>query len=227
MFGRISTIFAFLLTCTVAGMLQPQVASGSEAAGNEAHAGVHLTDVVIFDDWPMDSLIDPGTINCPGGEMEWINPFTPVCPGSGRIHMRNMAGYGCALAMSGETIEPRLSGVELFVVNGNLDADWSGPVWGTWMTVPSPDCNPDDLIDPPVYWKGTWQGQRSMYCEGALCSWIGDLKLVGKGYGGDIEGIHLNGNEVITTFTPLPIPWEFLGLPVTGPEGVITATIKE
>ena len=48
-------------------------------------AGVQRTEVVIADDWPADSLIDPGTITCPGGELGWLDPVTPVCPGSGRF----------------------------------------------------------------------------------------------------------------------------------------------
>ena len=96
------------------------------------------------------------------------------------------------------------------------------------MVVPSADCDADDLIDPEVYWKGTWKGRRSMFCDGGQCAWIGNLKLVGKGHGGDIEGIHFKGTEVITTFTPLPVPWELIpGFTVGGPEGVITGTIKE
>ena len=104
------------------------------------------------------------------------------------------------------------------------------------MIVPNLGCNPlvpvDPALfdDPPVYWKGTWHGQRSRYCEDMQCLWIGDLYLVGKGYGGDIDGIHLKGNETLTTYTPFPVAWELLppdlGLP-GGPEGIITAKIKE
>ena len=191
-------------------------------------AGVQRTEVMIFDDWPADSFIDEGTISCPGGEIVWIDPVTPVCPGSGRIHLRRVVGYGCYEAMAGSSPEPRLSGVGLFVVNGNLDADYSGRVWGTWMIVPSEGCDQIDLVDPLVFWKGTWQGRRSMFCDGGPCSWIGDLKLVGKGHGGAIDGIHIKGTEVITTFTPAPVPWELIpGFPFTGPEGVLTVTIKE
>jgi hypothetical protein len=174
-----------------------------------------------------------GTISCPGGEIVWIDPVTPVCPGSGRIHLRSVVGYGCYDAMAGSSPEPRLSGVGMFVVNGNLDADYSGRVWGKWMVVPSEDCDPDDLVDPLVFWKGTWQGRRSMFCDSGGCSWIGDLKLVGKGHGGVLEGLHIKGRETITTFTPMPVPWELLGVcgldpsVPCGPEGVITGTIKE
>ena len=116
----------------------------------------------------------------------------------------------------------------MFVVNGNLDADYTGPVWGTYLIVPSQGCNPDDLLDPAVYWKGTWRGQRSVTCDVASCTWIGNLKLVSKGYGGDIDGIHFKGTETITTFTPMPIPWELIpSFPFDGPEGIIMGMIKE
>ena len=162
-------------------------------------------------------------MTCPGGDIVMLNPVTPICATTGRVHLRDMALWACYASA-----DPRLSGVGKATVNGNLNADYTGPVWGTWMIVPSPGCDPIDLIDPPVYWKGTWQGQRLQYCADGSCVWIGDLNLVGKGIGGDIDGIHFKGTEVITTFTPLPVPWEFIpGLPETGPEGIITGTIKE
>jgi len=191
--------------------------------------GVLRTDVIIFEDWPADSMLDMGTISCPGGEIQWIDPVTPVCPGSGRIHLRKVAGFGCYYAeTSAGRPEPRLSGVGLFVVNGNLDVDYTGPVWGTYLIVPSQNCNPADLIDPVVYWKGTWRGRRSVTCDAISCTWIGNLKLVSKGYGGDIDGFHFKGAETITTFTPMPIPWELIpDFPATGPEGSAMGTIKE
>ena len=102
--------------------------------------GVQRTDVIIFEDWPADSMLDMGTISCPGGEIQWIDQVTPVCPGSGRIHLRKMAGFGCYDAETSAGLpEPRLSGVGLFVVNGNLEANYTGHVWGTFLIVPSPN----------------------------------------------------------------------------------------
>jgi hypothetical protein len=192
------------------------------SAEKPTDTGVNLTEVVIYDDWPGALPLSEGTMNCPGGELEWLNPVTPFCAATGRVHFRDLALWGCYTSS-----DIRFSGVGMATANGNLDVDYTGPVWGTWMIVPSPGCDPIDLIDPPVYWKGRWQGERSLYCDGVSCAWIGDLNLVGKGYGGDIDGIHFDGTELITTFTPLPVPWELLGLSPAGPEGVITATIKE
>ena len=191
-------------------------------AEQPADAGVNLTEVVILDDWPGAEPISPGTITCPGGELEWLDQVTPFCAATGRVHFRELALWACY-----DSADPRLSGVGMATANGNLDAAYTGPVWGTWMIVPSTGCDPIDLIDPPVYWKGTWQGQRFYDCGSGPCRWVGDLNLVGKGIGGNIDGIHLKGTEVITTYTPLPVPWDFLGIDPPGPEGIITATIKE
>ena len=204
----------------------------SVSADEPADSGAQFTDVIIFDDWIGAPPLAEGTMQCPGGEVEWLNPVTPICAATGRIHIRG-ASYAACTTASGDS---RLTGVAAGIVNGNLDVDYSGPVWGTWMIVPYMGCDPlvpvDPSLfdDPPIYWKGTWHGWRSRYCEGGQCLWIGDLVLVGKGYGGEIDGMHFKGNEVVTTFTPAPLPWEFLppelGFP-GGPEGVITATVKE
>jgi hypothetical protein len=187
------------------------------------------TEVTVYDDWPADAMMGSGSIECPGGELEWINEVTPVCLSSGRIHMRKMKIYVCmeAFTASGAP-EPRLTGVSVININANLDAEYTGAVWGDYMIVPSAGCDPNDLDDPEIYWKGTWQGQRSVTCNEVACTWIGNLKFSGKGRGGDIDNKHFKGGEIITTYTPLPVPWELIpGFPVSGPEGVITGVIKE
>ena len=207
-----------LLATPVLLLLIPCLLSAEQPADKRGN----LTEVVIEDDWPAADPLSAGTMNCPGGEIQFINDFTPFCATTGRIHFRDMAWWACYTSD-----DLRLSGVGMATASGNFDANYTGPVWGTWMIVPSDGCVPTDLVYPTVYWKGTWQGQRSQDCSGERCSWIGDLKLVGKGYGGRIDGLHIKGNELITTYTPLPVPWEYLGLPEPGPEGIITATIKE
>jgi hypothetical protein len=188
-----------------------------------ADAGVERTEVVVLDDWPGAEPLSTGTIKCPGGELEMLDEVTPFCAATGLVNLRDLALWSCFTSD-----DPRLTGVTMFTLNGNLDAAYTGPVWGKWTTVPSQRCDPTDLIEPSVYWKGTWQGQRKYHCDGGSCFWIGDLDVVGKGHGGIIDGIHIKGTELATTYTPLPIPWEFIpGFPVTGPEGVATLTLKE
>jgi hypothetical protein len=190
--------------------------------------GAKFTEVLLIEDWPADALLDMGSMMCPGGAIEFVDPVTPVCTGSGRIHIRGVMGYGCYMGQSNGLPDARLSGVGMWVVNGNLDDDYTGPVWGTFMIVPSAGCDAQGLDDPAVYWKGTWRGKRAAECADRMCTWIGSLKLVGKGHGGAIDGLHLKADETIMTFTPMPAPWELIpGLGMTGPEGIATGHIKE
>lgn len=201
-------------------------------ADKPADRGAQFTNVIIYDDFVGAPPLSEGTIKCPGGELVWLNPVTPFCAATGRIHIRKGTIASCVESPD----DSRLTGIAAITVNANLDADYAGPVWGTWMIVPYIGCDPMVPVDPElfsdsrVYWKGIWHGWRSKYCLDNECWWIGDLDLVGKGYGGEIDGIHFKGNEMLTTFTPFPVAWEFLppalGLP-GGPEGIITATIKE
>ena len=80
------------------------------------------------------------------------------------------------------------------------------------------------------FWQGTWSGKRQFYSLNGFIFWLSDLKCVAKGFGGDLDGLHFNGSMQITTYTPTPIPNEFLP-PELGlfdvPEGVFSGTIKE
>ena len=183
--------------------------------------GPRHSEVTISDDWPAAPPLPGGTIECPGGEIEWLDEVTPYCPATGQIIYRDIAWWSCF-----ESADPRLTGVGYLTANGNWDSNYTGPVWGTWMIVPSGDCDPTALIAPTVFWEGTWQGHRTQYCDSSPCYWIGDLNLTGKGYGGNIDGIHFRGNDIVTTYTPMPVPWDVIpGFPVSGPEGLITAVL--
>lgn len=81
--------------------------------------------------------------------------------------------------------DPRLSGNALQTVSGQLLlADGSGPVWGKLE------------VDADVggIWVGTFQGQREPTGPG---QWVATLKLVGRGYGGAIEGLHFSAQELV------------------------------
>ena len=57
-------------------------------AERPAPRGVQITDVIIYDDFVAGPPLSEGTINCPGGELVWLNPVTPFCAATGRIHIR-------------------------------------------------------------------------------------------------------------------------------------------
>lgn len=186
------------------------------------------TEIMGFDDWPAFNMLAEGKMWCPGGELVWLNPLTPNCGKGKRFHMRDAEMYSCFTALGmNYVIEPRMTGVMWFGLAGNLDSTFSGPVHGKWMLVPSETCDPADLVDPQVYWEGTWQGKRIRVCDPS-CWWVGNLRIVGYGYGGSLEGLEFQGEEVITTYTLLPAPWEHIpAFPYTGPEGVAHGFIKE
>ena len=199
--------------------------------GTAGAAGVARLEIVGLDDWPADSILDLGDLRCAGGEVNWDDPVTPVCEQSGQLKFRGTMAYGCESAATPAGVPvPEFNGVALFTLNGNLDATYSGPVWGTWMVVPAATCDPSLLVDPEVYWKGKWRGKRTRMCDGPMCRWVGALELVGRGYGEGLAGQHFKGTETILTFTPLPLPYELLGIctpPACPPEGIITGTIKK
>ena len=58
------------------------------------------------------------------------------------------------------------------------------------------------------FWHGFWNGQRQF--DDGQNAWVGALKIVGKGVGGDIDGMRFKGREWITTYTPFPLPYEYV-----------------
>lgn len=203
-------------------------------AERPADAGVTRTPIEEGEDnWAADNPVSPGTITCPGGElMIDLETFMPYCADSksGRLHFRDSVLWSC---MTSE--DERLIGVAVVSINGNLDASFSGPVWGKFKIVPSAECYKDLAYPEAVvegaesFWHGTWSGQRLFDSVDEV--WIGDLKIVGKGNGGNIDGLHFKGTEWIVMYTPFPVPYEFLfdDYPelFNEPEGFFNGTIQE
>ena len=206
-------------------------------AGPPAHAGVTRTQIEGVDNWGWQGppLATP-TITCPGGELMVDSFGIPYCSDSntGRLHARNGAAWSC---MTSD--DPRMTGVGLYTSNWNFDADSSGSVWGTWKLVPTEDCDKDavyteeyeDFVENATsFWRGTWNGQRQAYSVNGFNIWIGELKIIGRGVGGDLDGLQFKGTEWVETYTPVPVPYEFLP-PVMGlfdePEADFIGTIKE
>ena len=187
------------------------------------------SEVTVFDDIPADAFLNPGEVWCSEGDTIWVDPVTPVCPEGGTLKLRNIELYSCFIALNGEgQPEPRLSGTARYTINGNFDLNYTGPVFGKFMVVPSEGCGIADLEDPESWWSGTWTGKRTVTCDSEGCTWVGIFKIVGKGRGGDIDGLRFRGQETFTTFTPLPIPWDLIpDFPVTGPEGVVQGVVFE
>jgi hypothetical protein len=223
-----------LVLCLSALLFIGAVLAPASFAAEDTAFGVTHSQIEGFDNWAWNDVpLSPSTRTCPGGQLV-VDPFIgPYCSDSntGRMHFRDGASWSCVT-----TNDPRMTGVGLYTSNGNFDANSTGSVWGTWMIVPTEDCDkdgpyPEELVMTATsFWDGTWNGQRQRYNVNGFNVWISDLKLVSKGIGGDLDGLHFKGMELIETYTPSPIPNEFLP-PVLGlfdePEAVFMGTIKE
>jgi hypothetical protein len=130
-----------------------------------------------------------GTVKCPGYEPTG-NPLQP-CPVGSRQHTRDVM-----VKSRTDSSDPAMSGWMTVVLNSNLDADGVGPVWGTFRT---------ELDGGGGIWEGTWQGLRT--AEDGY--WIAPLHVVGKGYGGLVDGMQMMGEDVI--WSPVTPPYVYLG----------------
>lgn len=222
-----------LVLCLSVLLIVSVMTAPASVADEGSVSGVTRTAIEGSDNWGWNGgpLTNP-KIMCPGGEL--IGP-PPDCADSptDRLHFRDGAGWGCTTSN-----DPRMTGVGLYTSNANFDADSNGPVWGEWKMVPMADCNKDavfsaayeDLVNNATsFWYGTWNGQREF--DGEKTAWVGDIKFVARGIGPDLDGLHFKGLMWITTYTPFPVPYEYIfdyGTPgFDMPEAVFIGTITE
>jgi hypothetical protein len=137
---------------------------------------------------PIGEFLASGTVKCPGYEPT-EDPMQP-CPVGSRQHTRDVV-----VKSRTESSDPAMSGWMTVVLNSNLDADGVGPVWGTFRSE----------LDGGGIWEGTWQGLRT--AEDGY--WIAPLHVVGKGYGGLVDGMQMMGEDVI--WSPVTPPYVYLG----------------
>jgi len=223
MFVRISTVLPVLLVTAVTGLLLAQVATGSENSHGYARGNgfmeVNATD---------DLLPGPptGEVYCSEGVIDMTNPMMPACPSGATLEVRNATGMSQMFSD-----DPRMSGLLSYVSNASFDAHFTGPVWGTWML---------EVEACDGFWEGTWSGDRTFvpgqwnpadafFPPGFGGVWISKFDLRGRAEGDCIDRLRMKGIEIITTLTPMPVPYEFLG-PLCEPagclpEGVSTAKV--
>ncbi len=223
MFAKISTIFSYLLVTTVSILLLTQVASGSELGQNWT-MGNRTVAVNGTDDW----IPGPptGEVYCSEGDIDMTNPLMPLCPPGTMLQIRE----GVSMSrMSSD--DPRLAGMLIYTFNGSFDAGYfTGPAWGTWML----EVDACDGV-----WEGTWTGDRTFvpgqlnpvdafFPPGFGGVWISKIQLRGHAQGECVDRLRMKGVEIITTLTPMPVPYElFLPCDLVGclPEGVSTAKV--
>jgi len=228
MFARISTVLPVLLVTAVTGLLLAQIAAGSEN-GPEWIWGNGLKEVNATD----DLLPGPpsGEVYCSEGVIDMTNPLMPICPEDATIEVRGVTGMSRMYSD-----DPRVSGLLTYVSNASFDADYfTGPVWGTWML---------EVEACDGVWEGSWSGDRT-FAPGQLNPvdaflpqgfggvWISKFDLRGHAEGGCVDRLGMKGIEIITTLTPMPVPYEVLNVLVGPlcepagclPEGVSTSKI--
>jgi len=224
MFARKLNVLTALLVTAVIGLLLTQVATGFDD-GHGWRRDTGLIEVNATD----DLLPGPptGEVYCSEGIIDMTNPLMPICPEGASLEVRNVTGMSRMYSD-----DPRMSGLLTYVSNASFDSDYfTGPVWGTWAL----EVDACDGV-----WEGTWRGNRTFvpgqlnpvdefFPQGFGGVWISKFELRGHAEGDCIDRLRMKGIEIITTLTPMPVPYEMLG-PLCGPagclpEGVSTAKV--
>lgn len=136
---------------------------------------------------PVGEFLNAGTVQCPGFEPT-NDPLLP-CPAGSRTHSRGTI-WKSRFTSSTEGLS---DGWFTITANSNLDANLTGPQWGTFSLA----------YDSGGTMEGTWQGVR--YQDGD--QWITTLHVNGRVTGGDFDGGNFIGTDQIVSFTPIPIAY--------------------
>jgi hypothetical protein len=111
----------------------------------------------------------------------------------GMILVKNMTG-----TLNVESDNPFMNGSGTIIYNCNLDnVTGEGHYWGSVsLTLEA---------DPGAVWDWTYNGKVAQTGE---FEWTLSLKLVGKGTGGSVAGMHFLGENIVTYAEPFPSFWE-------------------
>lgn len=138
-------------------------------------AGVAVAQIQFTESSGTEQLItvtSPGDVRCQGGTPTG-NPFAPCPPGvSGTFR-------GQQLVASEQTNDPRTSGLNYIVANGDVHADGAMNVWGTFR-----------LEVAGGVWEGVWHGRSNAANRRSLSG-------VGHGSGGNVDGLQLLMDNVL------------------------------
>lgn len=129
------------------------------------------------------AFLDPGSVNCPGTQPTG-NPIQP-CPAGSRINMRGTSVTSRFVSQS-----PLLTGWFYSEGSANFDANASGHVWGTFRLE----------LDSGGVWIGSWIVDRTKV--DGVNVWVGRGTFVGRGTGGNIDGMQLRFSEVLPGVMP-------------------------
>jgi len=171
-------VFAAALVC-----LLPIIAA-AQAITTQLTATDVFDPYGLFGSAPVGAFLSSGTVTCPGTQPTG-NPMQPCPPGS-RMNFRDVSWKSRVVSPSA-----LLTGWFNLEGNNNLDADATGPVWGTFRIE----------LDAGGVWEGSWTADRSKPEN----VWVVRLRGIGLGRGGNVDGMHLRFTEVAPTPTFMPI----------------------
>jgi hypothetical protein len=174
-------LFVLFLAGSMAPFAQTSAADKTQVSGTET-----FNPLGLFGQPAVGMIISPGTVLCPGFDPTG-DPMQP-CPPESRTHIR-----GFTIISRVEAADPRLSGWMTVELNANMDAEYTGPVWGTFSLA----------LDAGGTWDGTWQGRRSRVGD----HWIVPLHVSGQGTGGAVDGMKLMVVDRIVVPTAAPIAY--------------------
>ena len=177
-FRRVKSIFLAAAPMILLPML---------AAAQPVTIQLTATEVVdplnLFGSGAVGAFLDPGLVNCPGTQPTG-NPAQP-CPAGSRINLRGLSVTSRFVSQS-----PLLTGWFYSEGNADFDANASGHVWGTFRLE----------LDSGGVWIGSWIVDRSKVDNENV--WVGRGKFVGRGTGGNIDGMQVRFSEVLPGFMP-------------------------
>lgn len=196
------------------------------AAG--AQAKTEKTDVLWYEDFPPDMLIEAGAFYCTGGG-EPVGLF--ACSEGSGIHVRGLEGYTCLQDEGGAVIA-----TTWFSLNANWDEAYTGPVYGEWKVFMGGECSKAvALADHDSYLSGTYSGKRTVAQSAPgvplelPLTWYGTWKLNGFGVGA-FDGVQFKSVNEYETYSPFLFQYEFIDPDVWPgiqfePEGTIHGTM--
>ncbi len=140
---------------------------------------------------PAGQILDAGKVICPGSTPTG-DPMQP-CPDGSSILLR-----GFRFVTRVDSDSPLLAGAMTVDANTNFAPNYTGPAWGRF----SIQLNAGGVLE------GTWDGFRRKAGDSV---WITQLRIIGHGLGGDVEGLQAKCTEVITELTPVGIFYKGVG----------------
>jgi hypothetical protein len=116
-------------------------------------------------------------------------PIEILDPGTSKIAGQHLIIKDMVMRTRYEASTPLVTGDLILTINSKYNLETGeGPIHGKFSKVP------DDY--PDCIWEGNWSGYRTKTGES---EWTENIHIIGHGYGGEIDGMQVITDEVITS----------------------------